>query len=115
MHTKLTLFLLYLLLFRPLRWLRISVYIGATLNVVFYIVDVILVVALQVPGPGESFQEHTLKSQGLQVQNAILYTTAVGVAFDIFLLVLPIRAAATLQLPRRQKVGVVIIFLTGLL
>ena len=39
----------------------------------------------------------------------------VGLVIDIAILVLPIMAAMQLQLPKRRKLGVILIFVTGLL
>lgn len=38
-----------------------------------------------------------------------------GVAIDIYILVLPIVAVNKLQMPTRRKVGIMLIFMTGLL
>lgn len=42
-------------------------------------------------------------------------TSAFGVVIDLFILVLPIIAVLQLQLPTRRKIGVIVIFMTGLL
>lgn len=40
---------------------------------------------------------------------------AVGLVMDIYILILPIVAVSTLQMPPRRKVGIILIFTTGLL
>ena len=39
----------------------------------------------------------------------------VGLVIDLAILILPIVAVTQLQLPRRRKIGVILIFMTGLL
>ena len=114
LFTKLTFFLLYYEVFRPLRWLRISVYIGSTLTCAFYGATFIAQTVFSVPKPGETWLEHSLskdnKSDVLSIPLA-----AVGLGIDIVLLVMPIIAVIGLQLRTKRKIGILFIFMFGIL
>ena len=47
----------YYLLFRPLKWVRISVWIGAIISIAFYVAVTITAFVLNSPWPGESLFE----------------------------------------------------------
>ena len=44
-----------------------------------------------------------------------IYSAAIGLGFDVILLVMPIAAVLGLQLPEQRKMGVLIIFFIGIL
>ena len=115
LFVKLTLLLLYLQLFWPLRWLRISVYISATIVVLYYLSVALVRVILSVPRGGESWLQHLLALDGSGLHINATSFTAVSSALNVFLLVLPLKAVASLQLSRPRKMRVIIIFSTGFL
>ncbi len=115
LFTKLTFFLLYFQVFRPLRWLRISVYIGATLTCVFYGAAFIAQTILETPSRGETWLEHSFSSEALMANKLSVPLPAVGLGIDIALLVMPIAAVIGLQLPTKRKIGVIFIFMFGIL
>lgn len=111
--TKLTFFLLYLQLFWPMRWLRISVYVSATLTTAFYLGISIACFALATPRSGEiwitsSFSHHNSLQAGFAVP-----VSCVGLLIDVCLLVLPSIAVYKLQLHITQRIGLMLIFSTG--
>ena len=112
---KLTFFLLYYQLFRPLRWLRIAVYVGATLTTAFYIAVFVMRLVIGTPKPGQTWFSNLFGPGQTQEVRLAVPTVAVGLGIDCFLLVLPLRAVASLQLPHGRKVGVFVVFTTGLL
>ena len=114
LFTKLTFFLLYYEVFRPLRWLRISVYIGATLTCAFYGATFITQAVIIVPKPGETWLEHSLAPDNRDNVLSVPLA-AVGLAIDIVLLVMPIVAVTGLQLRTKRKIGVIFIFMFGIL
>lgn len=112
---KVTFFLLYFQVFRPLRWLRISVYIGATLTCAFYGAVCITQLVLATPRHGETRLENTLSGRFSKTDVLSVPLAAVGLGIDIVLLVMPIAAVVGLQLPTRRKIGVIFIFMFGIL
>ena len=110
---KSSLFIQYYLLFRPLRWVRICVWIGATVSVVFYVAVSITAFVLNSPWPGESLLEDILSWHYLEFANFSIPTGVIGMLVDWYLLILPIPAVLTLQMSMARKLGVLIIFMTG--
>ena len=115
MFTKITFFFLYLQIFQPMRWLRICVYIGAIFTTVFYTTMMVVQFAFATPRPGETWLYHQVTENEVHSLEMSVPQSAVGLAIDIYILVLPIIAVAQLQLPTRRKIGVSLIFMTGLL
>ncbi|TGO36243.1 hypothetical protein BHYA_0131g00210 [Botrytis hyacinthi] len=113
--TKLTLFLLYLDLFRPFKWLRICVYIGISITVLFYSTTGILMIIWSSPHAGETWQTHLFTMEQQYAQIYASPWSAVGLGIDLFLLGLPLKAVGELCLPWKKKVVVGIVFLTGIL
>ena len=111
---KLTFFLVYLQMFRPFAWLRFCVYIGSATTTAFHLgVWIYLLVSLT-PRNGQSFMTVARSSAYSKSQRTSVTIAGVRVATDLYLLVLPIAAVVQLQLPTRRKIGVILIFLTGL-
>jgi hypothetical protein len=99
-----------------MRWMRICVYVGSALLVAFYVGMTITMAILTTPSSGESWVEHIFSQNEHNAQYEVAVPfAAVGFVFDVFLLVLPLRAVRKLQLPNRRKIGVTLIFMTGLL
>lgn len=110
---KCSFFIQYYLLFRPLRWVRISVWIGATVSAVFYVVVSITAFVLDSPWPGESLLEVILSRRNLTFAKFSIPTGVIGMLVDWYLLILPIPAVWTLKMSTGRKLGVLIIFMTG--
>ncbi|KAI9659176.1 MAG: hypothetical protein M1831_003758 [Alyxoria varia] len=112
---KLSFLLFYYNMFWPMRWLRISVYISAALNVAFYTATFIPLFVFSVPKAGRTWFEQLISPEFFKNQRLAIPITAVGFGIDLFLFALPIRAVSKLQLPLRRKIGVITIFAMGLL
>ncbi|TGO72825.1 hypothetical protein BELL_0415g00110 [Botrytis elliptica] len=104
--TKLTLFLLYLDLFRPFKWLRTCVYIGICITVLFYSTTGILMIIWSSPHADETWQTHLFTMEQQYAQIYASPWSAVGLGIDLFLLGLPLKAVGELCLPWRRKVVV---------
>lgn len=97
-----------------MRWLRISVYIGAGVISAFYIAVTVAQFVIATPSREESwFVAEASPRFTVRAKRLSIPISAVGLAIDIFLLVLPIRAVTQLKLPNRRKIGVLILFATG--
>ncbi|MCJ1394806.1 hypothetical protein MMC18_007686 [Xylographa bjoerkii] len=112
---KLTFFIMYLSIFGRWRWLRINAYIGAGFTIVFSGALTIMQFVCATPSAGETWLSHQV-SQNEQYALAVsVPQSAVGLAIDIYILVLPIVAVSKLQLTTRRKIGIMAIFMTGFL
>lgn len=112
---KLTFFLLYFQVFRPLRWLRISVYIGATLTCAFYGATSITQIIFSTPKRGQTWLEHDFSREAGKARILSVPLSAVGLGIDLVLLVMPIAAVVGLKMPTKRKIGVIFIFMFGIL
>lgn len=110
---KCSLFIQYYLLFRPWRWVRISVWIGATISVTFYAAVTITGFVLLSPWPGESFLEDVTSWHFLKFSQLSIPIGVIGLLIDWYLFILPIRVVLMLQMSPGKKLGVLILFMTG--
>ena len=110
---KCSFFIQYYMLFRPFRWVRISVWIGATISAVFYVAVTITAFVLESPWPGESLLEDILSWHYFKFAQFSIPTGVIGMLVDWYLLILPIPAVWTLRMSTSKKLGVLIIFMTG--
>ena len=111
---KLTFFLMYLQIFWPLKWLRACVYTGIAATTTYYLAVEIFWLAKLTPRHGQTFASVAVSPAEFKVLLLSVPTAAVGLGIDLYLLILPITAVAQLQLPTRRKIGVILIFLTGI-
>ena len=112
---KMSFFLFYYQVFRPLRWLRISVYFGATLTCAFYGAATIAQLILATPKPAQTWIDFMLSGGSRKFNILSVPLSAVGLGVDIVLLAMPIGAVSRLQLPIKRKIGILSIFMFGLL
>ena len=112
---KLTFFLLYIQIFHPMRWLRISSYVNATALCAFYGACTVEQLIFTIPRSSETWSSHLVSSEYAKSDILSVPLSAVGLFFDIVILVLPIAGIMRLQLPTRRRIGILLIFLTGLL
>jgi hypothetical protein len=113
---KFTFFILYLQLFRPMRWLRISIYIGAIFDVLTYGCFTILLFVAATPSNGQTWTAHLVSPEGRTLPGIASVTSAcLGLVIDIYLLILPLIAISQLQMPTKRKIAVGLTFLTGIL
>lgn len=110
---KTSLFIQYHLLFWPLRYVRITVYIGATISTLYYTAVTIASFVLQSPWPGENLLEGVLSwhYQGFIVFS--LPTGIIGMLIDWGLFFIPLPAVYNLNLSLAKKIGVMLVFMTG--
>jgi hypothetical protein len=70
---------------------------------------------IRTPRPGETLSSRLqTTSAGSDSLALSVPQSVVGLAIDLYILILPIIALAQLQLPRRRKVGISLIFMTGI-
>lgn len=95
-----------------------SVYVGATLTCAFHGAASVTQIVFVFPKPPQTWLEHDFSGAAGQAAKAnalAVPLAAVGLAIDIALLVMPIGAVAGLQLPTKRKIGILFIFMFGIL
>ena len=115
---KLSFLIYFLQIFGPKPGLRWSIFIGAFIITTLYISGIITFFVLSTPRPGVTFAEQYMMFASRQTSPVLNTTIAIGyfnVLSDLYVLVLPISGVMGLNLPRKRKFGVVLIFMTGLL
>lgn len=112
---KVTFFILYLDIFRPLRWLRLCGYTGALFTVMFYGAVTVASFVFATPRPGETLFDRQTTTKTRHASELSVAQSIVGLVIDIAVLILPVIAVMQLQLPNGRKIGVILIFMTGLL
>lgn len=70
---------------------------------------------IAIPRPGQTWLEHNLSGEAAKGVILSVPQAAVGLGIDIVLLVMPIAAVVGLQLPTKRKIGIMIIFMFGIL
>ena len=115
---KLSLFVLYVNVFGPLRWLRILAYAGAIITGLFYFSVMIIYSVLCTPMSGHSSLAYllALRSHRCAVTRPLITTLGVvSLLSDLYLILLPLPAVWQLHLPIRRKLAVSSMFFTGLM
>ena len=115
LSAKLTFFIMYFQVFWPLRWLRITVYIGAVLTCIFYGAISVAQAVLLTPRHGETWFEHSLSDKCRKAQVLYVYRGAIGLGFDLLLLIMPLIAVLELQKPKQRQKGFLFVFFIGTL
>lgn len=112
---KLSLLMLYLEVFRPNVRLRYFIYFGIVFNVLFHTAIMIVMFVLYMPRPGESLTQVLYSPNAAKGISVAVVQASVNVGSDFYILCLPISGVLQLQHPLRRKIGILAIFLTGLL
>lgn len=116
---KLSLFLLYLRLFKPNKVTRWLIYLGILVCGIFYSASIISNCVFCIPHPGEGSdtfawtmraQKCSAPSQHLAVVQAVFSTLS-----DLYLVIIPIGSVFQLHLPGHKKLGVSAIFMVGIM
>lgn len=116
---KLSLFIFYHRLFKIDEIVRWLIYGGITACGVFYSVCFVVILSIMIPSPNQpntntSWTLHYSRNSDHN-ENVWLAVGIFGIISDIYLLMIPIRSVYQLQLPIKRKLGVIAIFLVGLM
>ena len=111
--TKVSYFILYFQIFKPVPKMRVAIWVGGALSTVFYILVFALHTYSATPCPGESFATHYLDGLDRQGAQLAIPMSAIGLVFDLYIITLPIYGVWQLQLPTQKKLRISLVFLTG--
>ncbi|KAH8586210.1 hypothetical protein B0O99DRAFT_703747, partial [Bisporella sp. PMI_857] len=111
---KVTFFIFYLQLFRPLKTLRMAIWAGLVFTIVIFTGYTIAQLVSLSPRPGQSWAEVYEEPRIRNILKISVPVSATSFGVDVYILLLPVFGVAKLKLSTRRKFGVLIIFLTGL-
>jgi hypothetical protein len=113
---KLTLFYLYLRLFKPNRLTRYLVHGGIVAVVLFYVAANAAYVGMFVPRPGEGGLLSNASMARLKKHHDVAVAQGVFSAVsDIYMLAIPLQLVWQLHMSTSKKIGVSAVFMTGLM
>ncbi|MCJ1307997.1 hypothetical protein MMC25_001647 [Agyrium rufum] len=118
LFTKLSLYIYYHQIFRPNIVLRWCIIVSAAITTAFYIAVTVALFVLSTPSPGKSLAEQFatfLVEKHSPVLDVTLGFGYFNILSDLLIIVLPISGVMGLNLQKARKIGVIMIFLTGLL
>ncbi|KAI8944743.1 hypothetical protein F4801DRAFT_570613 [Xylaria longipes] len=123
LFVKTALLVMYLRVFAPSRPARMMIWVGITTITVFYIISIILNVhfcvpiSMTTPVPNRDEWARKLKASNCSqpVYNLNAAVGLFGVVSDLYVLIIPVSMVYNLKIPRNRKLGILAIFLTGLL
>ncbi|KFA70215.1 hypothetical protein S40285_04426 [Stachybotrys chlorohalonatus IBT 40285] len=116
LFVKLTLLLLYRRLFKIHRLASIMIWGGVAVSSVFYLVSVILILDHCVPEGGQTWLSMAYTGSCTPVQNGLSEASGIfGLVSDLYILAIPVWLISRLNSPTKRKVGVMAVFLTGLI
>lgn len=108
-------FIMYLEMFRTVRWQRYANYIGLFVNWGFYTAVLVATLSFTSPAPGETWQESITSQRYAKMEAWIIPIASINLVIDMYILFLPIIPIVGLRLNAKKKLGVLSIFATGLL
>ena len=112
--TKLTFMLLYLQIFRPMRWLRYGCYSGIVVMTLFYLSFWIVQLYCSTPANGQSWlQDFETPRYSVSESKFTIPLAALNLVFDLYIFVLPIAAVMRLQMSRQRKLATSAMFVSG--
>lgn len=106
--------ILYLQIFGPMRWMRACCYFGLFFMTGFYIPFWIVQMYDTTPAPGETWQQNFADPRFARTVTLSLPLGCVSLVSDVYIYVLPILGVSQLQMSRRRKFEVALVFMTGL-
>ena len=116
MFIKISLLVFYLRIFKPVLWARIAIWSGLVAVLIFYVACNIVLLAVCVPKSGTTYVELTTTTNCTTVEFRISLAVGwFGTFLDFYILAIPIRLISTLMLNKQRKIGILAIFMTGLL
>ena len=110
-----SLLLLYLRIFGPKKSTRYLTYYALAFTFCLYWINIPINTYYCTPSSGKSWDTEDLGVKCAKSFMLGLVQGSLSVALDLFILILPIPVVMTLQMPRKRRVGVLAVFMTGAL
>lgn len=116
MFIKISLLLLYLRIFELFTWARTAIWSGLVATLVFYVTCDAVIVGVCVSSASQIPMELALTGDCVQAEVKTAFAAAwFGTIIDFYILAIPIRFISSLMLNKQRRIGVLAIFMTGLL
>lgn len=90
-------------------------FVGAIFTTLCYGVFTLLNLICATPRPGETLLSHEDSNSERLIIVTGVALAVFGLLVDLYIFVLPIMAVSQLKLPARRRVGIILVFMTGLL
>lgn len=111
---KLSLFLMYLRLFEVLKWFKRLVWAGILCTGLFYISTSVAKIVLCAPRGGETYVIAFSKAQCGSTKQIGVVAGVFNIISDLYLLLIPMPAVWNLNTSKRNRLGILACFLTGI-
>ncbi|KAI1120269.1 hypothetical protein F5Y10DRAFT_290040 [Nemania abortiva] len=111
--SKIPILFLYIRLFGVKRWLKILSYVLLFVLVVLIVVSIVAIAVVCAPHAEIEPQSHLLKCNNWSAHNGIA-TGIFSLVLDIIIFLLPIPIIINLRLPTSRKIGLAVVFASGL-
>jgi hypothetical protein len=105
---------LYIRLFGSVRWLRVTCYVWIALMALFYGSNIVIAVVYCIPHKGESWDGNSFQRCSKSAWSAVVIGVFSALA-DFVILILPFPVILKLKVDSTKRVGLICVFLTGLL
>ena len=106
---------MYLDIFRQWRWMNVCATTGAVFNSLFYAAMTVCVFIWATPHPHQTWLQQTSSEEAELLRKFAIPQSVVGLAIDLYILILPVIAVRNLQMATNRKFGVIVVFMTGIL
>ena len=106
---KLAICLLFFRLFSPSLTVRWLIYFAIGYNIILHFAGTLIDIFICLPGTPKYW------ACSNRVITLAIVISGMNIFSDFYLLVLPILAVSSLQMPTKRKLGIIAVFLTGLL
>jgi hypothetical protein len=112
---KTSFFLMYLQLFKPLKWVQWSCYLGLFLNWGFYCGVIAATLYFTARHSGETWVVASMHPRARRALDMTLPIASGSLFLDIYILIIPIVATSGLQLTTTRRWPVIVVFGTGIM
>ncbi|KAJ5938841.1 hypothetical protein N7466_001975 [Penicillium verhagenii] len=112
---KSSFFLMYLEMFRTITWQRYAIYFGLFVNWAFYAAILVTILSYTTPAPGQTWAQEFSSLHYDRTLNWAIPISSGNLIIDLYILVLPMAPIWNLQMRIKKRLGVMVIFATGLL
>lgn len=95
--------------------MRISANLGAVFTTLFYVIMIVCALLYATHRRGKPWFSHVNTRFEKLADDLSVPQSSVNLAFDLYILILPIAAVTKLQMATRRRIGIIFILSTGLL
>ncbi|KAL8871899.1 MAG: hypothetical protein Q9174_002368 [Haloplaca sp. 1 TL-2023] len=111
---KLTLFILYWNIFHLFRWLKYGIVGGAIVVTGVHTAFVLYIIIEDSPRPGQSWLDKSIADPNSGAIRLAIPLSAWALVTDVYILLLPIMGVLRLQLSSGRRLGLLMVFMTGI-